>query len=269
MTIRYRNMATRDIPAAMRLVELANWNQTSREWELFLRLSPNGCRVAERDGDVVGTVTTLDYGPFAWISMVLVHPAARGEGIGTSLMLESLDLLKDHPCVRLDATPLGEPVYGKLGFKPEYGLVRLERSAAPARSETARIRPLAEFEDVLALDSQCFDADRKPVLSWLLQNAPDLAFVRGEDGYVLGRRGRRFTHIGPLVSRDAGTARDLLNAAAPDGPLIMDVPESQESWIGFLKSAGFREQRRLLRMAKGTAPPERPLTYAIAGPELG
>jgi hypothetical protein len=54
------------------------WNQTERDWRHFLTEAPDGALVAEEDGRVIGTAATLPYGPFAWISMVLVDPAARG-----------------------------------------------------------------------------------------------------------------------------------------------------------------------------------------------
>ena len=88
-------MEARDIAAGVRLVEAANWNQTAREWELFLEFSPKGCFVAETAGEVVGTVTTLNYGPFAWISMVLVDPGQRGKGIGRGLMQAALECLAE------------------------------------------------------------------------------------------------------------------------------------------------------------------------------
>ena len=44
----------------------------------------DGIAVAERHGRIVGTVATLPYeSRFTWISMVLVDPAERGQGIGT------------------------------------------------------------------------------------------------------------------------------------------------------------------------------------------
>src|SRR2546426_10308735 len=47
-TARLRVMTEADIPAGMRLKELAGWNQTPSDWERFLRASPAGCSVAER-----------------------------------------------------------------------------------------------------------------------------------------------------------------------------------------------------------------------------
>ena len=265
-------MEPRDVAAGMSLVELANWNQTARDWEFFLDRSPAGCVVAEVDGCVAGTATTLDYGPFAWISMVLVHPGQRGQGIGNGLMREALRLLEAHPCARLDATPLGEPVYRKLGFRDEYPLLRLTRDARPdgAPSHSPGVEPISSPDQIdFVLDRSAFQTDRRAVLTWLHQGDPDLAHHIPGKGFVLGRRGRRFTHIGPLSAVDFESARGLLLAAAPSTPVVIDVPQEQSALIEFLKAQGFFAQRPLLRMARGSAPPLSALTYAIAGPELG
>ena len=54
-----RRMVVPDIPAGMRLRELAGWNQTEQDWRRFLEFEPEGCFVAFRNGRVCGTVATL------------------------------------------------------------------------------------------------------------------------------------------------------------------------------------------------------------------
>src|SRR5262249_37417257 len=110
--VRFRDMTPADIAAGLTLSRAARWNQTDRECELLHRLSPVGCRCGVRDERFVGTVATAGYEDrFAWIGMVLVDPAERGQGIGSRLMAEALDVLKDMPSIRLDATPAGHAVY--------------------------------------------------------------------------------------------------------------------------------------------------------------
>ena len=85
MTI--RPMTAADIPAGMRLRELAGWNQTEQDWQRFLKLAPSGCFVACVDGRVRGTVTTLDFEKrLGWVGMVLVDPEYRRQGMGTGLL---------------------------------------------------------------------------------------------------------------------------------------------------------------------------------------
>jgi len=66
MDISLRMMTPDDIPAGLRLKEIAGWNQTRGDWERFLFASPQGCFVAEADGEVAGTAANISYeGRFA------------------------------------------------------------------------------------------------------------------------------------------------------------------------------------------------------------
>jgi hypothetical protein len=105
--------------------------------------------------------------------------------------------------------------------------------------------------------------------------APEYSWVSGDDpidGYLFGRPGYAFQHLGPLVARNEATARRLLGAclaAHPDRPFIVDVPV-HTSWTGYLESLQFTVQRPFIRMCRGQAPHhERPdRMFAIAGPEF-
>ena len=91
--MRIRQMTRLDIPAGMRLKEIAHWNQAETDWELFLSSNSKGCFVAEVDNRVVGTVTTIIYEDrFAWIGMVLVDPEIRNRGIGRALLRQAIEL---------------------------------------------------------------------------------------------------------------------------------------------------------------------------------
>ena len=69
-----RTMTVRDIPAGMRLKEIAGWNQTEADWQIFLDASSDGCFVAEADGVVRGTATTIVYGGrLAWVEIGRAH----------------------------------------------------------------------------------------------------------------------------------------------------------------------------------------------------
>jgi hypothetical protein len=73
MSVRFRLMTIEDIPEAMQLKDSAGWNQTTAGWARFLSASPEGCLVAEREGRVVGTSTSIIYeSRFAWIGMVIL-----------------------------------------------------------------------------------------------------------------------------------------------------------------------------------------------------
>lgn len=278
-----RVMVQEDIPAGLALCRAAGWNQRAAEWELFLTLSPQDCRVAfDSEGNVVGTVTTVGYEDhFSWIGMLLVDPAQQRHGIGTQLLQESLNILREAETVKLDATPQGREVYLKLDFVDEYSLSRMKASrvAASILSE-GQARPIMEsdFHRLLEFDREVFGADREAVLRWLWNEAAQYAFITEEDnrilGYCFGRPGHNYTHIGPIIATDVKNCIDLASTAlrhCTGDHVILDVLHHTQEWQTWLASAGFIEQRTFIRMYRGpNAWPGVPVRqFAVVGPEFG
>jgi predicted GNAT family acetyltransferase len=275
-------MRAPDIDVGLRLCRVSGWNQVRRDWEQFLALSPSGCCVAELEGQVVGTVATVRYGiRFAWIGMVLVDPAVRGRGIGTRLLDHSLALLSDMSLVRLDATSAGHPLYLTRGFTEEGQINRLQGIVpALARPGPEGVRPMSEQDiaDVSALDDLVFGANRAEMLRWMWQGAREYAWVAERSsrvtGYTFGRHGHDFEHLGPIVAVDGDTARRLSTAclgAQSGRAFVVDVPLRQSSWQQSLEALGFRYQRPLIRMARGSGaiPGDPSQQFAVLGPEFG
>jgi GNAT superfamily N-acetyltransferase len=282
-----RTMTATDIPAGLSLCRAARWNQTAADWEFFLSFAPGGALVAERGGTVVGTVATVPYGPFTWISMVLVDPASRGRGVGRLLLQRGLDLVPDHVTSRLDATPAGEPLYRTLSFAPEYGLARWsveERQAASHLEAPFKGAPYsrpcapADWPFILQMDRHVFGASRESLLRRLADEAPQYARVFEMGGrlraYLFGRRGHVRDHLGPLVADTRETAQILLEsclAAHPETSFFIDVPNRDDGWGAVLAALGFGIERPFLRMQRGTltAPGNPSVVYAVIGPEFG
>ena len=125
--IQLRPMRPVDIPEGMRLKKAAKWNQLEQDWKFFLESSQDGSLVAEYQGQIVGTITSINYAKrFSWIGMLLVDPSTRRMGIGTKLLKESMRLSAEYGTIRLDATPAGKQLYDTLGFKDEYNLSRYQ-----------------------------------------------------------------------------------------------------------------------------------------------
>ena len=270
-TVAFRDLTRADIPAGLRLCRASRWNQVERDWEHFLQLSPAGCRGAEVDGHIAGTVTTVRYQPgLAWIGMVLVDPDQRGQGIGTALLDEALRLLQDVPTVWLDATPAGFEIYRKRDFEEDSSVARMECRVTGEAAPIADVTPLPDAAGIAELDRRVFGGDRRFHLDWL----PNGFVLPRSSGYAFVRPGENFAHIGPLVAPDVRGAQQLLNAclhACVGRPMILDVPRHQQQWIRALEAFGFREQRGFVRMRKGPAAEKRPHgnEYAIMGPEFG
>jgi GNAT superfamily N-acetyltransferase len=279
--ISIREMTHEDIGAGLALCRASGWNQTERDWLFFLESAVHGALVAQENGRVVGTTATLPYGPFTWISMVLVDPAARGRGVATTLLQCALRLVGSSAAARLDATPSGEPIYRALGFVSEFRLARWYLDANPSHiARPAGARPL-EARDrpaVREIDVRIFGASRSRLLARLADEAPEYArvlFAHGVvRGYLFGRHGYQREQLGPLVADSDDTAIALLRsclAEHPDRAFFIDVPDGREAWAHALSTLGFELERPFVRMHRGvmTAAGDRSLIYAITGPEFG
>jgi GNAT superfamily N-acetyltransferase len=282
-----RVMTKADICAAQRLREIAGWNQTKIDWERFLEASESGCFVAEFDDKVCGTAATISFeNRFAWVGMVLVDPAYRGRGIGTRLLEQTIEYLDARriPCIKLDATPQGKPLYEKLGFQPEYEIERWTLRRSPLqmteRSGAHTHQGLSPelLEDIFETDRMIFGADRSFLLKSLHQQTPDFtAGIKRErtlQGYTFGRKGSFADHLGPWMANDEPTAHRLLErfvTLSLRDVLIVDHLKSNSVAEPLLRSFGFSHTRPLTRMYRGdNAHPGRVENLcAILGPEFG
>ena len=304
-----RLLTEADVPAALALSASCGWNQRAAEWHMMLQIAPSGTFTAETPDGIVGTAIGIDYGSFGWIAMMLVNPVYRSRGLGARLLEAAMGAIPPDLPIRLDATPLGRPLYERYGFGLESSLTRLVRSAEagqpPARSGI--VRPFAESDvpALLQMDERISGARRHAPLRWAITDAPGYAWIGSlppdqppprlrrsaealrakaeggshadTSGYCLGRGGRLFDHIGPIVADTAESAAALAAAAIGESggcPLVIDSHDTNEAFVAWLRHAGFEPQRPLYRMCRqGRSPapgrPPAPLTeFAIMGPEF-
>lgn len=272
------------LAACAALSASAHWNQNEADWALMLSFG-RGYGLFLEDGTLAASTLTLPYGKaFAWIAMVLVHPAQRRRGFATRLLRRALDdLARDRRLPVLDATPAGREVYRQEGFHDTWSFRRLALqgawNGAAEPIGRMRVRPLqaTDWPRVVALDTPAFGANREFLLRSLAARLPQAALVAERDGelsgLLLGREGREARQLGPLVARDTASARALLAAAlsivAP--PLYVDLVDREEALHAWLASGGFTMQRPFTRMVHGAqhAPGDARLIYCPAGPELG
>jgi len=278
--IEVRNLREAEIPAGLRLAGLAGWNQTARDWRRFLDLEPDGCFAAVRQNQVCGTATGLSYGQrFGWVGMVLVDPGDRRRGIGTLLLRRAVEYLQSRgvETVKLDATPMGKPLYRSLGFQDEFDLERWE-----GRAPSGPPIPLMSESDLSRVcdwDREAFGADRSRLLRALWREGAAYSAIDTSGGelcgYVLGRSGARAHYLGPWVAAGgSGCAGRLLRgvmARFAGDPVFIDVSRACPEAQPIVSQAGFSFQRNLTRMFLGPIRhPGRPeLAFGIAGPELG
>ena len=281
MSISIETLRETDLADAISLSTGEGWNQTDADWRRLLRLGPGGCFGAHLGGRLVGTVTTTIYGPtLAWIGMMIVHPTARRQGIGEALMTRALDHLEaaSVSCVRLDATPAGLPLYGRLGFEEEVLFERWMGVATPTDSTTPAYDERAALDDVLPLDRAAFGADRSRLLAMLEAESLTEHVVHESEprmeGYALARAGRIATYLGPIVSTDRALAERLLGALSmvvAGQHVIIDVNSAGLLERSRLFERGLAPTRPLMRMRRGgtTGSGTPAMLCASAGPEYG
>lgn len=275
-----RPMTANDIPAGLRLNSQNGWNQLARDWQRQLDLEPEGCFAAELDGQIVGTACACVFEKVAWVNLVLVDQVYRGRGIGTSLMrcvLAYLDA-RSIPSIRLDATPLGRPIYEKLGFEADYELKRYEgipRQINPGPVDVD-IAGTDDLEQLARFDKQITGTRRARLIDYIHEKQLDPLLIAlggpGITAYASYRPGMRAWQIGPCLG-EANACRSLLSAIAgrlTDQPVFMDVPDLHVRANVLAAELKLTPQRQLTRMTRGVRFHEQMDHYWCSfGPEKG
>lgn len=272
MALTIRLLTPNDLTFAQEVRTIASWNQTDRDWLRLINAAPDGCFLIECDGKSAGTATTTSYGTdLAWIGMVLVHPDFRRRGLATALLEHCLHHLREEKgvaCVKLDATPDGQKVYEKLGFKAEYELARWEGN----RIKGATIRgDLFDSPTYPPLDREAFGTDRSVYLDLLSRDCE--ACLQQDQSLGMIRPGSRASYLGPVVSDHSQQACALIRTllTSPDSGLVYwDIPEDHTEAIALARELGFVRQRPLIRMWTGQPLMDRrEWQWAIGSPETG
>jgi len=281
-TVRVLPLERLDAAALAMLEELvvqSGWNQTVEDWSVFARhghigVIRDGAARILASGAVLPMGAALHGGSVAWISMILVHPSVRGNGMGRAVFDHCLRVAQEGGHVpMLDATPQGEPLYRQFGFAPLWRLARWRRGATPAAA-TPLPQDALDFESVAALDAQALGFCRPGLLGELATRAGSRC-VRGLAAVGIVREGRIAHQIGPVLATDERHAAAVIGRLAESlsGPVMIDIPDARFELAASLTAAGFERQRTFTRMAlvpPGRAAPqgENALIHAVAGPEF-
>lgn len=278
-----RSLGPTDLERCCAMSTQANWNQTARDWEyLFENAFTYGVELPER-GLVGTTVAWPISSRHAWINMVLVDEACRGQGLAKAMFERCLSDLESKGVVSfLDATEMGARVYRKFGFKESGEFVRMKGTAAQLRevlamSDVAAAGAKADLGAMAQLDEQVLGGNRESFVRRLMREAPVLSFCHRDgthriDGFALGRPGRVATQIGPVVATNLADAQALIlaTANASEGAVYIDVPVVARELTAWLSHRGFEIERSFLRMGLDGAelPTDWSRYFAIAGPDF-
>ena len=283
LEIEIRLMTENDLSSLISLKHRLDWNQTGSDVKRLLELNPHGCFTADRDGEMVGTITSIVYdNTLAWIGMMLVDPGYRRRRIATRLMSCALEYLygRGINTIKLDATPEGFPLYQSMGFITETLIERWECFAAPNLKNNLQDLDGVLLPAVSELDRIAFGVDRSFLIDALISSSNSKSSVslssadNALNGFALSRPGSNALYIGPVIAKDRKSAIDLLEgmlAQSSNQKIYIDFNTGFDLPLDYLIELGFVKQRDLIRMSLGTknAAGTSGLVLAIAGPELG
>ncbi|HEX3380167.1 MAG TPA: GNAT family N-acetyltransferase [Paraburkholderia sp.] len=264
-SLTYRRFTPDDIPAAHGLSMAVSWPHRPEDWRFAA--DAGGGFVAEQNGVVIGTALCWKFGADrATLGMVIVSPEQQGRGIGAKLMQLVLEETGSRVTF-LHATPAGQPLYEKLGFRACGGLDQHQGAVfqPPLVSLPAgeRLRPLGinDTPRLIALASRASGLDRDAVLSALRQSADGIALDRDGEllGFSLFRRFGRGYAIGPVVaadSPDSSRAKALIHhwLALNEGAFIrIDVP-ADSGLTDWLVGLGLPRVDTVVKMVRNADP---------------
>ena len=280
-----REMHPEDITGAMKLSTAEGWNQTENDWKVLIENSKNTCVVAECSNTIIGTTTAMNYSnKIAWIGMVLVDKEFRGQGVSASLLTVVLKKLSSFKSVKLDATPAGQNVYKKFGFREEFEIVRMTNLSIADLPVEIDKNMLAEpvgsndVKQISHFDQNIFGVNRPLLIRYLLSEYPQNAWMIKSNnlitGIALGRAGNKYHHIGPVFGNNINDVKTLIASAAnklKNQPIVVDVLSDKNDLIVWLITNGFTVQRKFVRMYKGANLFQGNVEnqYLICGPEFG
>ncbi|SAK60536.1 N-acetyltransferase GCN5 [Caballeronia glebae] len=264
----YRPFTADDIAAAHALSVEVKWPHRADDWRFVLDAGAGFiAQIGER---VVGTALCWMYGGNGGsLGMVIVAPDCQGKGIGRKLMELLLEALGNRITV-LHATPAGEPLYAKLGFR-RVGAIHQHQSADFAvprielmQGERLRAIEPRDTDALVAFASRASGLDRSALLPALLEVAKGVVLERDDEllGFSLLREFGRGRAIGPVVSVTADAqhtrrAQALIAhwLAHGEGKFTrIDTPD-ESGLSAWLESIGLKCVDTVIKMARNGTPP--------------
>jgi GNAT superfamily N-acetyltransferase len=278
--IKVRSLGQNDASLCSRLTVEAGWNQTEADWRRFRQLQPDGCFVAELNGQSVGTVTTCVLDQVGWIGMLLVEKASRSRGVGRALLNRAIDYLESRriSTIRLDATSMGESLYKSTGFVSQFDVTRFSGIARANGFGKLPKRPRkADWEQIILLDQRVVGYDRSRFLLKLAEETECIASIASDSdaaqGFLITRSGRVAEQIGPCAALTTVVGQWLVAQACKvfsGKSVFLDIPSDNHEAVATAVAAGLQPVRKYVRMVRGAPIIERiDCLWTSSGPENG
>lgn len=279
MTISIRTLSEADLESADVILQTSFQRPASWLGELHLMraLQPAGAFLAHYRENPAGVVFSMMYPDFTYIGPLGVHPDFQRLGIGFALIEHLLDWLDQQGIARvaLDASPMGQSIYEKLGFVAcDQVNIFQRQSGGPTSQLPPEVQPMSphNLDLIAATDKQAFGSDRSRLLQALLDAYPQRSFFsKNLQGYFIAQENR----IGPWVSQTKDDAELLLKSALSlpysEGGISVIVPGKNREAAELLQHHGFERTRVLQHMVRGSniIAGKRENVYGQTNPSLG
>lgn len=197
---------------------------------------------------VVGIGTAIIHLTTGWLGHIIVDKRYRNRGIGTLITKALMDKL-NHLQVKtmsLVATPLGEPIYHKLGFQKETVYSFFNNGSTQAPSQTNAIHYQPDFKkEILIMDAMVSGEERSKLLHQHFENAFVIYDGDSLTGFYMPTLGEGLIEA---ITPQAGEELMLIKHSKIQ---YAAIPIENQKAIELLQRNGFTEFRRAVRMSMG------------------
>ena len=258
-----RNMSNEDVSFAVRLSDTMEWNMAKDDFEFMMELEPKGCFTLLHGSERVGIVTTISFGKMGWFGNLIISEQYRKKGAGSLLASHAVKYLKDNHVETVGLYSYIErvPFYERLGFTCDsyFKVVNGNGFSSPTDSHIREGRKM-DVKKIVDYDRSCLGVSRRKLLEPILLYQDNLCYVYVDNeetmGYAIAKLYRGMAEVGPLVCHQGRSeiAIALLKATLnrlDSLKVSMCISEKQTALLSILKSHGFRENFRVVRMFHG------------------
>jgi len=216
-----RELEIGDLAGCLDMAVSRDWGAEEHKWRLLFDVGTVFGYV--EDHAVVGTLVSTSYEPgVVALSMMLVAESYERRGIGRALLSHALDHAGAGAVVYLSATPMGQPLYERLGFvKLLDETLHVGAWAAGHATGTTREATPDDLTAIAALDTAVFGADRFELVR-RLPSFDERLRVIWRAGSVVGYGGAWMnidtTYIGPVIAESFDDTCALIDDLAGPAP---------------------------------------------------
>lgn len=259
-----RTMSEEDFDFAVNLTDRMDWNLSRADFAFMIELEPDGCFVLFEESKRIGLAATVNYGAVGWFGNLVVDENYRNKGAGSLLVKHSIEYLTSKKVKTIGLYAYMDRIrfYETLGFKHDSDFTVLEgKGRALQLSSAVRHAEKQDLSEIMELDRSCFGGDRRKLIDPIILDSDNVCYISVEGkhivGYVAAKMFDKMSEIGPLVCQKGqdSVAIGLLNSALSrleDYEVLTYVPNKESVILNYLKTLGFTESFRVVRMFLGS-----------------